>query len=92
MKRRYNSTFYSILFQDKKLIPNASIGVDVIVGFPTENYDKFLDTYNFLNNLDVSYFHVFKYSDRENTLSFKIVDKVSEKDKIIRSQSLEICH
>ena len=48
-------------------MPNASIGVDVIVGFPTETYDKFLDTYNFLNNLDVSYFHVFKYSDRENT-------------------------
>ena len=89
MKRRYNSTFYfNLVSKIKKLIPNASIGVDVIVGFPTETYDKFLDTYNFLNNLDVSYFHVFKYSDRENTLSFKIIDKVPEKDKIIRSQVL----
>ena len=89
MKRRYNSSFYfNLVSKIKKIIPNASIGVDVIVGFPTENYDKFLDTYNFLNNLDVSYFHVFKYSDRENTLSFKIVDKVPEKDKIIRSQVL----
>ena len=43
---------------------------------------------NFLNNLDVSYLHVFKYSDRENTLSFDITDKVSEKDKIIRSRVL----
>ena len=89
MKRRYNSTFYfNLVSKIKKIIPNASIGVDVIVGFPTETYDKFLDTYNFLNNLDVSYFHVFKYSDRENTLSFKIIDKVPEKDKIIRSQVL----
>ena len=89
MKRRYNSSFYfNLVSKIKKIIPNASIGVDVIVGFPTETYDKFLDTYNFLNNLDVSYFHVFKYSDRENTLSFKIIDKVPEKDKIIRSQVL----
>jgi len=89
MKRRYNSTFYSNLISKiKKLMPNASIGVDVIVGFPTETHDIFLDTYNFLNNLDVSYFHVFKYSDRENTISYGIPDKVSEKDKILRSQVL----
>ena len=69
-------------------MPNASIGVDVIVGFPTETYDLFLDTYNFLDNLDVSYLHVFKYSDREKTLSFDITNKVSEKDKIIRSRVL----
>ena len=89
MKRRYNSTFYSnLIYKIKKLMPNASIGVDVIVGFPTETHDIFLDTYNFLNNLDVSYFHVFKYSDRENTISYGIQDKVSEKDKILRSQVL----
>ena len=69
-------------------MPDASIGVDVIVGYPTETYDKFLDTYNFLQNLDVSYFHVFKYSDRENTFSFNIHNKVTEKDKISRSQVL----
>ena len=89
MKRRYNSSFYSnLIFKIKKVMPNASIGVDVIVGFPTETQDKFFDTYNFLNNLDVSYFHVFKYSDRENTVSYGIQDKVSEKDKILRSQVL----
>ena len=89
MKRRYNSNFYSNLVSSiKKVMPDASIGVDVIVGFPTETYDMFLETYNFLNNLDVSYFHVFKYSDRENTLSFDLTDKVSEKNKIIRSRVL----
>lgn len=89
MKRRYNSDFYSNLVSKiKKVMPGASIGVDVIVGFPTETYARFIDTYNFLNNLDVSYLHVFKYSDRENTLSFDITDKVSEKDKIIRSRVL----
>ena len=89
MKRRYNSDFYSnLVTKIKKVMPGASIGVDVIVGFPTETYARFIDTYNFLNNLDVSYLHVFKYSDRENTLSFDITDKVSEKDKIIRSRVL----
>ena len=89
MKRRYNSDFYTNLVSKiKKVMPGASIGVDVIVGFPTETYARFIDTYNFLNNLDVSYLHVFKYSDRENTLSFDITDKVSEKDKIIRSRVL----
>ena len=89
MKRRYNSTFYSNLISKiKKVMPDACIGVDVIVGFPTETYDKFIETYNFLNNLGVSYFHVFKYSDRENTLSFDIADKISERDKILRSKVL----
>ncbi len=89
MKRRYNSNFYSNLVSSiKKVMPDASIGVDVIVGFPTETDDMFLETYNFLNNLDVSYFHVFKYSDRENTLSFDLTDKVSEKNKSIRSRVL----
>ena len=89
MKRRYNSNFYSNLVSKiKKVMPDASIGVDVIVGFPTETHDMFLDTYNFLNHLDVSYFHVFKYSDRENTLSFDIAEKILEKDKITRSRIL----
>ena len=89
MKRRYKSTFYSNLVSKiKKVIPDASIGADVIVGFPTETNDKFHDTYSFINNLDVSYLHVFKYSDRENTISYNIIDKVPEKDKILRSQVL----
>ena len=55
MKRRYKSTFYiNLVSKIKKVMPDASIGADVIVGFPTETHDKFLDTYNLLNNLYVS--------------------------------------
>ena len=89
MKRRYNSTFYlNLISKIKKVMPVACIGVDVIVGFPSESHDKFLDTYNFLKNLDISYLHVFKYSDRENTISYDITKKVSDQDKVLRSQVL----
>ena len=52
----------------KELMPDCCIGVDVIVGFPGETREDFIDTYNFLNGLDISYLHVFTYSERENTL------------------------
>ena len=48
-------------------MPNACIGVDVIVGFPGETEEHFLETYNYLNDLDISYLHVFTYSERPNT-------------------------
>jgi len=51
----------------KEVMPNACIGVDVIVGFPGETDELFLETYNFLNELDISYLHVFTYSERDNT-------------------------
>ncbi len=68
MKRRYQREVYvDRVTQIKKLMPNACIGVDVIVGFPGETDKLFLETYNFLNSLDISYLHVFTYSERPNT-------------------------
>jgi len=68
MKRRYKREVYvDRVKQIKKLMPNACIGVDVIVGFPGETDELFLETYNFLNGLDISYLHVFTYSERPNT-------------------------
>jgi len=68
MKRRYNRELYSERVSEiKKQMPQACIGVDVIVGFPGETDELFLETYNYLNELDISYLHVFTYSERENT-------------------------
>ncbi|TBW28986.1 tRNA (N(6)-L-threonylcarbamoyladenosine(37)-C(2))-methylthiotransferase MtaB [Gramella sp. KN1008] len=68
MRRRYLSDLYvDRVEQIKKVMPNACIGVDVIVGFPGETEEHFLETYNFLNKLDISYLHVFTYSERDNT-------------------------
>ncbi len=68
MHRRYVRELYvERVNKIKALMPNCCIGVDVIVGFPDETDEDFLDTYNFLNELDVSYLHVFTYSERENT-------------------------
>ncbi|MDH5413788.1 MAG: tRNA (N(6)-L-threonylcarbamoyladenosine(37)-C(2))-methylthiotransferase MtaB [Flavobacteriaceae bacterium] len=68
MKRRYlRSTFTDRVETIKKTMPNACIGVDVIVGFPGETDAMFLETYNYLNELDISYLHVFTYSERPNT-------------------------
>ena len=51
----------------KNLMPNACIGADVIVGFPGETDEYFMETYNFIKSLDISYLHVFTYSERDNT-------------------------
>ncbi|PIX07394.1 MAG: tRNA (N(6)-L-threonylcarbamoyladenosine(37)-C(2))-methylthiotransferase MtaB [Flavobacteriales bacterium CG_4_8_14_3_um_filter_35_10] len=68
MKRRYLKEVYvNRVEQIKKLMPNACIGVDVIVGFPGETDELFLETYHFLNELNISYLHVFTYSERPNT-------------------------
>ena len=68
MRRRYDSKLYkSRIEKINKLMPDACIGVDVIVGFPGENDDLFLESLNFLDSLNVSYFHVFTYSERDNT-------------------------
>jgi len=68
MKRRYLRELYEDRVTNiKRLMPDAAIGVDVIIGFPGETDEKFLDTYHFLTNLDVAYFHVFTYSERDNT-------------------------
>lgn len=68
MRRRYLRELYSDrVAKIKTLMPHCCIGVDVIVGFPGETEEDFLDTYNFLNELPISYFHVFTYSERDNT-------------------------
>lgn len=68
MKRRYVRELYADrVAKIKELMPHGCIGVDVIVGFPGETEQHFLETYNFLNELDVSYLHVFTYSERDNT-------------------------
>jgi len=68
MKRRYlKQTYTSRVEAIKKHMPDACIGVDVIVGFPGETDELFLETYNYLANLDISYLHVFTYSERPNT-------------------------
>jgi threonylcarbamoyladenosine tRNA methylthiotransferase MtaB len=68
MKRRYlRRTYTSRVGEIKRQMPDACIGVDVIVGFPGETDELFLETYNYLANLDISYLHVFTYSERANT-------------------------
>lgn len=70
MRRRYRRELYVDRVKEiKRLMPHACIGVDVIVGFPGETDSHFEDTYLFLNELDISYLHVFTYSERENTLA-----------------------
>lgn len=68
MRRRYRSDLYvERIARIKELMPHCCIGVDVITGFPGETEEDFLETYHFLNDLDISYLHVFTYSERENT-------------------------
>jgi threonylcarbamoyladenosine tRNA methylthiotransferase MtaB len=69
-------------------MPNACIGVDVIVGFPGETEELFLETYNFLNDLDVSYFHVFTYSERPGTKAVEMPDFVPKNVRQKRSKML----
>lgn len=73
MRRRYRRDLYADRVKRiKELMPHCCIGVDVIVGFPSESDDDFKDTFDFLHKLDVSYFHVFTYSERANTLALDI--------------------
>jgi threonylcarbamoyladenosine tRNA methylthiotransferase MtaB len=71
-------------------MPDCCIGVDVIVGFPGETKEHFLETYNYLNELDISYLHVFTYSERANTLAANMPSKVSNTEKAERSKMLHI--
>ena len=69
-------------------MPDCCIGVDVIVGFPGETEEEFNETYEFLEVLNISYLHVFSYSERDNTESLKINHKIPKKTRAIRSQIL----
>ena len=91
MRRRYKRALYEDRIKKiKSAIPDACIGVDVIVGFPGETHDDFLDTYNFLNEIEVSYLHVFTYSERDNTATNKMNKKVSREIRAERSKMLHI--
>lgn len=95
MKRRYTKELYEYkVSKIKSIMPDAAIGVDVIVGFPNESDEKFIDTYNFLSNLDISYIHVFTYSERDNTEAIKMKDVVpknvrNKRSKMLRSLSVK---
>ena len=89
MKRRYLTNIYiNRVFKIKETMPNACIGVDVIVGFPGETDALFLETYNFLNDLDISYLHVFTYSERPNTEAVEFDGVVQKKVRAKRSKML----
>lgn len=91
MKRRYRTDLYTNRIRMiRKLMPTACIGVDVIVGFPGETEEEFLKTYNYLNELDISYLHVFTYSERPNTAALQLDGPVPLKDRQKRSRMLRI--
>ena len=91
MRRRYKREVYTSRVEKiKELIPHCAIGVDVIVGFPGETKQHFLETYEYLNQLPVSYFHVFTYSERENTLAVSMKDSVSPHIRSERNKMLRI--
>ena len=91
MKRRYLKNVYeSRVSKIKELMPHCCIGVDVIVGFPGETEEDFLETYNFLNGLDVSYLHVFTYSERDNTEAISLSGVVPIAERKRRNKMLRI--
>lgn len=95
MRRRYRSDLYaSRVARIKELLPHCCIGVDVIVGFPGEGAEEFKETFEFLHSLDVSYFHVFTYSERTNTLAETMKPVVpvhvrNERNKTLRNLSYQ---
>jgi threonylcarbamoyladenosine tRNA methylthiotransferase MtaB len=95
MKRRYQREVYTDRVETiRKVLPRACIGVDVIVGFPGETDEHFLETYNFLNEMDISYLHVFTYSERDNTEAAEMPDVVpmnirNKRSKMLRGLSVK---
>ncbi|HLR49993.1 MAG TPA: tRNA (N(6)-L-threonylcarbamoyladenosine(37)-C(2))-methylthiotransferase MtaB [Candidatus Sphingobacterium stercoripullorum] len=93
MRRRYKRELYAERVQQiHDLMPNCCIGVDVIVGFPGETKEHFLETYEFLNQLNISYLHVFTYSERENTIAAQMSGAIpnnlrSDRSKMLHSLS-----
>ena len=96
MRRRYKRELYrERVSYIKSLMPNACIGADVIVGFPGESDELFLETYKFIQSLDLSYLHVFSYSERDNTKAVDLMNTVpkqirSKRSKMLRTLSVKI--
>ena len=95
MKRRYQREVYTERVNKiRQVMPHACIGVDVIVGFPGETDEHFLETYHFLNDLDISYLHVFTYSERDNTEAASMLNSVpmnvrNKRSKMLRGLSVK---
>ena len=91
MKRRYLTKLYTDRINKiRETIPHCAIGVDVIVGFPGETEEYFLDTYRFLNQLPISYLHVFTYSERSNTEASDMEGSVPVSERKRRNKMLRI--
>ncbi len=91
MRRRYNSDLYQQRVKEiRSVMPHCCIGVDVIVGFPGETEADFLETYEFLNQLDISYLHVFTYSERANTPAAEMENPVPMAERRRRNEMLRI--
>ncbi|QMU28296.1 tRNA (N(6)-L-threonylcarbamoyladenosine(37)-C(2))-methylthiotransferase MtaB [Adhaeribacter radiodurans] len=91
MRRRYLRELYADRVASiKAVMPHCCIGVDVIVGFPGETEADFLETYNFLNELDISYLHVFPYSERQNTKAIEMAGSVPLSERNRRANMLRI--
>lgn len=91
MKRRYLTKLYNDRVNKiREVMPDAAIGVDVIVGFPGETEEKFMETYNFLNELPITYLHVFTYSERENTEAADMDGVVPVAERKKRNKMLRI--
>jgi threonylcarbamoyladenosine tRNA methylthiotransferase MtaB len=89
MKRRYQREIYTERVNKiREVMPDACIGVDVIVGFPGETDEHFLETYHYLNEMDISYLHVFKYSERDNTEAAEMAGVVPENVRVKRSKMM----
>ncbi|MCZ2084650.1 MULTISPECIES: tRNA (N(6)-L-threonylcarbamoyladenosine(37)-C(2))-methylthiotransferase MtaB [unclassified Kaistella] len=91
MKRRYLTNIYTNrVAKIREVMPDSCIGVDVIVGFPGETEEKFLETYNFINELPISYLHVFTYSERENTEAAEMDGVIPIPERKRRNKMLRI--
>jgi len=91
MKRRYLTKLYNNRVNKiREVMPDAAIGVDVIVGFPGETEELFMETYNFLNDLPISYLHVFTYSERENTEAADMQGAIPIPERKRRNKMLRI--
>ena len=89
MRRRYDTElYYDRIKKIKSVNRDTCVGVDVIVGFPGETENDFIATYDYLNSLEISYLHVFSYSERLDTDAINMVDKVSFQIKKERSRAL----
>ena len=89
MRRRYLTNLYTQkVIRIKEVMPHACIGVDVIVGFPSETDTQFLETYHYLSELEISYLHVFTYSERANTLAADMLGGVPQAVRAKRSKML----